>query len=156
MNARYWPCFGVKSRRESAARFIVVLDSGGSAMNIRYRVDLSDIERTQLAALLNGGKHAARKIKRAQILLAADAGVSDEVIATSVGVGGSTVYRTKRRFVEGNLKFALTDEARPGAARKLTGKEEALLIATACARPPEGRKRWTLNLLAGEMVKLTG
>ena len=50
-------------------------------MNIRYRVDLSDIERTHLTALLNGGKHAARKIKRAQILLAADAGVSDDMIA---------------------------------------------------------------------------
>src|ERR1700733_4370326 len=107
MNARYWPCFGVKSRRESAAGFIVVLDSGGSAMNIRYRVDLSDIERTQLTALLNGGKHAARKIKRAQILLAADAGVSDEVIANSLSVGGSTVYRTKRRFVQGNLDVVL-------------------------------------------------
>jgi hypothetical protein len=58
-------------------------------MNIRYRVDLSDTERTELTALLNGGKHAARKIKRAQILLAADAGVSDEVIASSLSVGGS-------------------------------------------------------------------
>jgi Homeodomain-like domain len=104
----------VKSRRESAARFIVVLNSGGSAMNIRYRVDLSDIERTQLTALLTGGKHAARKIKRAQILLAADAGVSDDVIATSLSVSGSTVYRTKRRFVQGNLELALSEEVRPG------------------------------------------
>ena len=55
-------------------------------------------------ALLSGGKHAARKLKRAQILLAADAGAGDEEIARSVGVGGSTVYRTKRRFVEGNLE----------------------------------------------------
>src|SRR3954452_8812806 len=155
MKARYWPCFGVKSRRESAARFIVVLDSGGSVMNIKYRVDLSDTERTQLTALLNGGKHAARKIKRAQILLAADAGVSDEVIASSLSVGGSTVYRTKRRFVQGNLELALSEEARPGASRKLSGKEAALLIATACSNPPEGRKRWTLDLLAGAMVRLT-
>ena len=59
-------------------------------MNIRYRVDLSEAERAQLAALLNGGKYPARKIKRAQILLAADAGVSDEVIASSVSVVGST------------------------------------------------------------------
>src|ERR1700757_3463738 len=124
MKARYWPCFGVKSRRESAARFIVVLDSGGSAMNIKYRVDLSDIERTQLTALLNGGKHAARKIKRAQILLAADAGVSDAVIASSLSVGGSTVYRTKRRFIQGNPELALSEEARPGATRKLSGKTE--------------------------------
>ena len=124
-------------------------------MNVRYRVDLSQIERTELRALLSGGKHASRKLKRAQILLAADAGASDEEIARSVGVGGSTVYRTKRRFVEGDLERALSEEPRPGAERKLTGKEEALLVATACASPPEGRARWTLELLAGAMVKLT-
>ena len=124
-------------------------------MNVRYRVELSQAERDQLTALLSGGKHAARKLKRAQILLAADAGVSDDDIAASVAVGGSTVYRTKRRFVEGNLEAALSEEPRPGAARKLTGKEEALLVATACSNPPEGRARWTLELLAGEMVRLT-
>ncbi len=70
-------------------------------------------------------------------------------------VGGSTVYRTKRRFVEGNLERALSEEPRPGAARKLTGPEEALLVATACSSPPAGRARWTLELLAGEMVRLT-
>jgi len=124
-------------------------------MNIRYRVELSEAERAHLMALLSGGRHAARKLKRAQILLAADAGISDEAIANSVSVGGSTVYRTKRRFVEGNLELALSEEARPGAARKLSGKETALLVATACSSPPAGRKRWTLDLLAGAMVKLT-
>ena len=124
-------------------------------MNIRYRVDLNEAERNELSALLSGGKHAARKLKRAQILLAADAGASDETIASTVRVSGSTVYRTKRRFVEGNLELALKEEPRPGAARKLTGKETALLVATACSNPPEGRKRWTLDLLAEEMVKLT-
>jgi transposase len=72
-----------------------------------------------------------------------------------VSVSLSTVYRTKRRFVEGNLERALSEEPRPGAERKLTGKEEALLVATACAKPPTGRKRWTLTLLADAMVKLT-
>jgi transposase len=124
-------------------------------MNIRYRVELNETERAQLTALLSGGRHAARKLKRAQILLAADAGVSDDAIATSVSVGGSTVYRTKRRFVEGNLELALSEETRPGAPRKLSGKETALLVATACASPPKGRKRWTLDLLAGAMVRLT-
>ena len=124
-------------------------------MNIRYRVELNEGERAELTALLSGGKQAARKLKRAQILLAADAGISDEAIASSVSVGGSTVYRTKRRFVEGNLELALSEEARPGAARKLSGKETALLVATACSSPPAGRKRWTLDLLAGEMVQLT-
>lgn len=124
-------------------------------MNIRYRVELGQAERDELNTLLNGGKHAARKLKRAQILLAADAGASDEEIARVVAVGGSTVYRTKRRFVEGNLQCALSEEPRPGAERKLTAKQEALLVATACANPPEGRARWTLELLAGAMVKLT-
>jgi transposase len=105
-------------------------------------------ERDELGGLLSRGKNPARKLKRAQILLAADAGVSDEDIALSVGVGGSTVYRTKRRFVEGNLERALSEEPRPGAKRKLTGKEEALLVATACSSPPMGRARWTLKLLA--------
>jgi transposase len=124
-------------------------------MNVRYRVELSQAERAELGALLSGGKHAARKLKRAQILLAADAGTGDEEIARGVGVGGSTVYRTKRRFVLGNLEAALSEEPRPGARRKLSGKEEALLVATACSKPPAGRARWTLELLAGAMVKLT-
>ena len=124
-------------------------------MNVRYRVELSQTERAELTALLSGGKHAARKLKRAQILLAADAGAGDEDIATSVGVGGSTVYRTKRRFVLGNLEAALSEEPRPGGSRKLSGKDEALLVATACSKPPQGRARWTLELLAGELVRLT-
>jgi len=124
-------------------------------MNVRYRVELSQAEREQLTEMLSGGKHAARKLKRAQILLAADGGMSDAVIAASVGVGESTVYRTKRRFVAGNLELALSEEPRPGSGRKLSAKEEALLIATACSSPPEGRARWTLELLAGEMVKRT-
>src|SRR5215467_4681633 len=108
-------------------------------MNVRYRVDLTQYERAELETSLSRGKQPARKLKRAQILLAADAGVSDEDIAVSVGVGGSTVYRTKRRFVEGNLERALSEEPRPGAERKLTGKEEALLVATACSSPPAGQ-----------------
>jgi transposase len=124
-------------------------------MNVRYRVELSQDERDELTAMLRGGKHAARKLKRAQILLAADAGSRDEEIARSVRVSLSTVGRTKRRLVEGNLGRALSEEPRPGAERKLTGKQEALLVATACARPPAGRRRWTLALLADAMVKLT-
>src|ERR1700678_335834 len=124
-------------------------------MNVRYRIELRQAERDELTTMLSRVKHAARKLKRAQILLAADAGSSDDEIARTVAVGGSTVYRIKRRFVEGNLERALSEEPRPGAERKLTGKEEALLVATACEKPPEGRARWTLELLAGAMVKLT-
>ncbi len=130
--------------------FVRALIDQQARMNVRYRVELSQTERVELKALLSGGKHAARKLKRAQILLAADAGTSDEAIARSVGMGGSTVYRTKRRLVLGNLEAALSEEPRPGAGRKLS-----VLVATACSNPPQCRARWTLELLAGELVRLT-
>ena len=84
-------------------------------MNVRYRVELSQAERGELTAMLSKGKRAARKLKRAQILLASDAGRSDEEIARTVAVSDSTVSRTKRRFVEGNLERALSEDPRPGA-----------------------------------------
>jgi hypothetical protein len=68
-------------------------------MNIRYRVELSAEERDELAKMLSAGKCAARKLKRAQILLAADAGISDVEIERTISIGDSTIYRTKRRFV---------------------------------------------------------
>jgi transposase len=124
-------------------------------MNIRYRVTLTADERSQLAAMIQGGKAAVRRLKRAQILLAAEAGTTDEAIAASIRVGTSTVYRTKRRFVEEGLEPALSEEPRPGAERKLSTTEEAMLVATACTKAPAGRARWTLSLLADEMVRLT-
>jgi transposase len=125
-------------------------------MNERYVVELTDEERDSLKHLVAGGSKLVRDVKRAQVLLGADAGLTDEQIARSVHVGTSTVYRAKRRFVEGGVGNAIHDRPRPGAGRKLTGKEEALLIATACSKPPEGRARWTLEVLAGEFVRLTG
>ena len=124
-------------------------------MNIRYRVTLTSQERDQLQALVKGGKVAVRKIKRAQILLAADAKSTDEAIAVNVGVGTSTIYRTKQRFVEEGLEQALSESPRPGAPRKLDASDESLLIAVACSKPPAGRARWTMQLLADEMVRLT-
>lgn len=124
-------------------------------MNIRYRVELEEDERRQLETLVTGGSRAVRKIKRAQILLAAAAGCPDEEIARTVQVGTSTVYRTKRRFVEESLEAALTEDPRPGGRRKLAAAEEVLLVATACSTPPAGRATWTLALLADAMVRLT-
>jgi transposase len=124
-------------------------------MNVRYRITLTSEEREELRNLVQAGKGRFRRLRRAQILLAASSGSSDVAIAKNLSVGASTVYRTKRRFVEEGLKAALSEEPRPGADRKLAAKEEALLIATACAAPPAGRARWTLALLAGEMVRLT-
>lgn len=124
-------------------------------MNVRYRVELSETERVELKGMISGGRQPVRRFRRAQILLASDAGQSEEGIAQTLGVGVSTVYRTRRRFVEGNLEGALSEEARTGAARKLSGKEEALLVATACSKAPAGCARWTLKLLAGRMMELT-
>lgn len=124
-------------------------------MTERYIVDLSDNERGLLEAFVAGGKASARRIKRAQILLAAATGCADDLIARTVSVGTSTVYRTRRRFVEEGLEAALSEDPRPGAERKLSVGEEALLVATACATPPKGRAKWTCELLADEMVTLT-
>ncbi len=124
-------------------------------MNVRYIVELTDEERAELQALLSGGSKQVQKIKRSQILLGADAKVNDGQIAATVGVGTATVYRIKQRFVEGGLEKALNDEPRPGAPRKLSSKEEALLVATACSAPPSGRAHWTMELLATHMVTLT-
>lgn len=91
-------------------------------MNLRYRVALDKSEQQALAAMLSGSKHAARKLKRAQILLAAHAGGEDASIAATLAASESTVYRTKRRFVEWGLEAALAEQTRPGAQRKLSGK----------------------------------
>ena len=123
-------------------------------MNVRYRVDLSQAERDDLGALVSGGKQPVRRLKRMQILLAADAGVIDEAIAAAVQTSGSTIYRTKKRFVEMSLEAALNEEPRPGARRKLSGKEDAQLVALACSNPPEGCVRWTLKLLANALVEV--
>jgi transposase len=124
-------------------------------MNIRYRVTLTPEERSHLETLIQGGKVSARKVKRAQVLLAADRGSTDEAIVTNVAVGSSTVYRTKQRFVEEGLDRALSELPRAGAPRKLDVAAEAMLCALACSAPPSGRARWTLQLLADEMVRLT-
>ncbi len=124
-------------------------------MNVRYRVTLTASERAQLAAFVLGGKGAYRRLKRAQVLLAADRGSSDAQIATHIGVSTSTIYRTKQRFVEEGLERALSEAPRPGAERKLDASDESLLIAMACSEPPAGRARWTMQLLADEMVRLT-
>lgn len=124
-------------------------------MNVRYRVELSEAEREELRDMLSGKRQSVRRVKRAQILLASDLGQGEGVIAQAIGVGISTVYRTRRRFVEANLAGALSEEVRAGGARKLSRTEEALLVATACSKAPAGCARWTLKLLAGRMLELT-
>jgi transposase len=124
-------------------------------MNLIYIIELTEDERHQLVHLTRGGNPGARRMKRAQILLMADQGATDQQIADALPVGTSTVYRTRRHFVEGGLERALSEAPRSGGSRMLSAGEVALLVATACSKPPEGRARWTLELLAGQMVRLT-
>lgn len=123
-------------------------------MQKRYRVQLTEEETARLRALTRKGTARARTIRRAQILLLAQAGQADAEIAQAVGAGRSTVERTRKRFAEAGLEAALCEKPRPGAARKLDGKQEALLVALACSVPPAGRKRWTMQLLADRLVVL--
>lgn len=119
----------------------------------KYLVDLSDDERAQLSQLVRRGTHASRKVTRARILLLAADGATDEQIVAALSCGINTVERTRRRFVEEGLG-CLGERARRGAERKLTGKQEAHLVALACSTPPAGRARWTLALLADKVVEL--
>lgn len=119
----------------------------------KYIVDLAPEERQTLEQLLQKGKSSARKLTRARILLHADEGLTDEEIATALVVGVATVERTRQRFVEANLE-ALNERPRPGGQCKLSGKQEAQLIAVACTPAPSGRTRWTLQLLAEQVVTL--
>jgi transposase len=123
-------------------------------MHKKYIVTLTTDEQTQLLDLIKKGTLAARKLTRAHILLRAHEGETDEAIAASLHIHRTTVERTRQRFVEGNLEGALSERPRPGGKRKLDDKQEARLIATACSTPPEGQKRWTLQLLADELVAL--
>ena len=120
---------------------------------IRYIVDLSDEEREHLLGVTQRGKSSARKIKRAQMLLKASGGLSDEQIAEAVGTSLATVFRTRRRFVEEGL-LALCERPRSGQPRKLDGKQEAHVIAMACSEPPEGHSHWALRLLSNKIVEL--
>ncbi len=123
-------------------------------MATKYVVNLTDAERTELLGIVGKGRASARRLKRAHILLHADEGATDEVIAKALHTTRATIERTRKRFVVGNLEHALTDKFRCGGPRKLNGKQEALVIATACTAPPEGRTHWTMQLLADRLVEL--
>ena len=125
-----------------------------------YVVTLTAAERSSLQALIAKGKVAAQKRIHAQILLKTDVGPEgdgwkDEQIAEAFDVGRCTVERVRQRFVEEGLEPALTRKPQQNRIpRKIDGAAEAHLIAAACGKPPEGRKRWTLQLLADRLIVL--
>ena len=125
----------------------------------RYIVRLTEDERKGLKALVSKGRASARKIARAQVLLKVDADGSnwtDEQAAEAFGMRANTVRDIRQRYVEEGLERALDRKqpTDPPRRRKLDGAGEAQLIAMACGEPPEGRARWTLKLLAGQLVEL--
>ena len=120
----------------------------------KYVVKLTAAERAELLALTRKGKESARRIKRALVLLASDDGDKDEAIAAKVRVDSTTVESIRKRFVEEGLESALSERPRPGKARMLGGRQEALLIALTCSTPPAGRAQWTMQLLADRLIEL--
>jgi len=120
----------------------------------KYCVQLTKEESTELHNLCSKGRHSARKIRKANILLQAAEGRTDDEIAQILNVGYATIQRTRRRFVEGNLKYALDDCPRDGRPKTFDGIQEAALVALACIIPPEGHCVWTVELLVKQMILL--
>lgn len=119
-----------------------------------YHVNLTDGERELLERLVRKGRHSARKVTRARVLMLADAGRTDEEIQAGLQISISTICRVRERFVKEGLDAALSERKRSGAPCKLEGKQEAYLLALASSSPPAGRDRWTLQLLADRLVEL--
>ena len=126
----------------------------------KYAVRLTEAERARLRTLVGSGAAPARMLTRARVLLKADQGEggaawADAAIAGALDVHPATVARVRRQVVEQGLEAALARK-RPDRVyeRALDGAAEAHLVALACSAPPAGRERWTLRLLAGELVRL--
>jgi len=121
----------------------------------KYIVDLKKDEKAELVAMTQKGRPGARKIKRANILLLANAGKSDLEIAELLHTSWLTVLRSRHRFVEGGLYYALNELPRAGRLPKIDDMIETILTTLAQSQPPNGRVRWTLQLLADRLVALT-
>ena len=127
---------------------------GGKPMKKVHEVQLTGEEREQLLALTQKGETKARKVRRAHVLLLADNGKTDEAIREALSASPTMIYRTRQKYAQEGLDAALSEKPRCGGPRKLDAKGEALLVATACSDAPEGRERWTMQLLADRLVEL--
>jgi len=121
----------------------------------KFIVDLNEAEEAELVELTQKGHPGARKIKRANILLLANAGKPDFEIAELLHTSWLTVLRTRHKFVAGGLDFALNEQPRASRLPKIDDKVETILTTLAQSQPPDGRVRWTLQLLADRLVALT-
>lgn len=125
----------------------------------KYTVELEESERSQLRTIVKGLKGTSQKVKRANILLKADArgpGWTDARIAEALDCRTKTVENIRKRFVEEGFEIALTGKKRenPPIAKLLDGQQEAKIIAMRLGEPPKGYGKWTLRLLARKVVQL--
>ena len=120
----------------------------------KYVVNLNKAERDELNSLIQNEAPRSRRVKHAKVLLQSDLGDSAAKVAVWVGVGHSTVERTRQRYAEGGLAAALNDKPRPGGLPKLDGKQQAFIIALACSDTPDGQERWSMQMLADKIVEL--
>lgn len=119
----------------------------------KHEIKLTPKERQKLLAMVSKGRNQAVVIRRAHILLKSDEGKTDREICEQLYIGEETVRRTRLRFCEDGLDAALEDKPRRGNTPKLDEGQQAHLIALACTQPPNGRARWTLELLAQRLVE---
>lgn len=119
----------------------------------KFIVKLTAKERKTLLAIVRKGQNKASVIQRAHILLKSDEGKTDKSITEVLYISEDTVARTRQRFCEDGLEAGLTDKPHPGSECKLDDGQEAYLVALACSDAPEGRQRWTLALLANQLVQ---
>lgn len=119
-----------------------------------YHINLTEKERKELVRFTTTGRHAARKVMHARILLKADENLKDEQIAEHLNVSVRTVERVRKLCAHDGLSAALKPKTRPQRKPKLDGEGEARLVQIACSTPPDGRQQWTLHLLADKLVEL--
>ncbi|XHX76349.1 MAG: helix-turn-helix domain-containing protein [Stenomitos frigidus ULC029] len=114
----------------------------------RVEIKLAEGERTVLERVSTQGVRSVREVTRAQILLALDRGLLDQMISEVLGIERTRIWRIRQRYLESGVEGTLTDRPRCGRPVAVDEQIEASIVATACSEPPEGRSRWTLSLLA--------
>lgn len=117
-------------------------------------VKLKKHARQYLQKIVESGEEKARKITRCRILLLADKGKTDQEISEALNVCLATIFNIRRRYCQGGLERAISEEARSGQPPKFRGKSIAKITALACSKPPEGRAKWSLRLLADRVIEL--
>jgi len=120
------------------------------------RIKLTEKEVEYLSVFVKKGRKSARELTRAHVLLLVNKGRTEMEIKDTMGISRATVSNIKKRYREKGLQSALKEKPRSGQPKKYTEKHEAEIIAQACTKSPDGRKRWSLTLLTEELRKKEG